>query len=516
MAKTNLDAIIRREDFEVIGNQTATNLFNNISITSLTSGLFYPFVRKPDFQRETNEWDGKKILEFIESFINGELIPAIILWRNNTGLYFVIDGAHRLSALLSWINDDYGDGEISKKFYGDSITEEQKEIAEKTRKLINKKIGKYLDLIEVVKHDNPNPKELQKAMNLGAYSIDVQWVNGDAKKAERSFFKINQQPSKIDPTEYKILESRKKGNCIAARAIIRAGQGHKYWSEFSAEKQADIQNISKEIHEILFNPTLKTPVKTLDIPIGGKLVSAQTLPLILEFVNMVNKISPNFSTELDDDMSGESTLQYLKNARKLAWRINSVHPSSLGLHPIIYFYTIDGKHKPASFYFTVALVIELERRNKLNDFVNVRETFEKFLIEYDYLIQQIARKYRSAFAAIPHVVELYVLLIENLKNNNDLIFILNDIIKSEKFKYLILNKSEQDDKEAYSNFTTETKSEVFIKEAIKKGLKCKLCNGFIHRNSISIDHINRREDGGLGVADNGQLSHPYCNTTLKN
>ncbi|MDM1514748.1 hypothetical protein HX055_18740, partial [Myroides odoratimimus] len=186
--------------------------------------------------------------------------------------------------------------------------------------------------------ENPSQKDLQKAMNLGAYSIDVQWVNGDAKKAERSFFKINQQPSKIDPTEYKILESRKKGTCIAARAIIRAGQGHKYWSDFSADKQADIQNISREINEILFNPTLKTPVKTLDIPIGGKLTSAQTLPLILEFVNMVNKIGPNFSTELDDDATGDSTLQYLKNARKIAWRINSVHPSSLGLHPIIYFY----------------------------------------------------------------------------------------------------------------------------------------------------------------------------------
>lgn len=83
-------------------------MFNNISITSITSGLFYPFLRKPDFQRETNEWDAKKIAEFIESFINGELIPAIILWRNNAGLYFDIDGAHRLSALISWIKDDYG------------------------------------------------------------------------------------------------------------------------------------------------------------------------------------------------------------------------------------------------------------------------------------------------------------------------------------------------------------------------------------------------------------------------
>jgi hypothetical protein len=121
MAKVNLDAIIPREDFEVIGNQNSTNLFNSISIASFTGGLFYPFLRKPDFQRETNEWEAKKICDFIESYINGELIPAIILWRNNTGLYFVIDGAHRLSALISWIKDDYGDGEISKKFYNELV-----------------------------------------------------------------------------------------------------------------------------------------------------------------------------------------------------------------------------------------------------------------------------------------------------------------------------------------------------------------------------------------------------------
>lgn len=515
MAKVNLDAIIPREDFEVIGTQNSTNLFNSISISNFTGGFFYPFLRKPDFQRETNEWDAKKILEFIESYINGELIPAIILWRNNSGLYFVIDGAHRLSALISWIKDDYGDGEISKKFYGDSINDEHREIAEKTRKLINKKIGKYLDIINAPNDEKPNENLIQKAKNLGAYSIQVQWVDGDAKKAEKSFFKINQQPSKIDPTELKILESRKKGNCIAARAIIRGGQGHKYWSDFSAEVQADIQKISKEIHEIIYNPILKTPVKTLDIPLGGKLVSAQSLPLILEFINMTNNIGPNFSETLNDDIDGSETIKYLKNARKLAWRINSVHPSSLGLHPIVYFYSNEGKHKPASFYFTLALVKELDKKNKFNDFIEVRGRFEEFLLNYDYIIQQITRKYRGAYAAIPHVVEFYIEMINRLKGKDNIYSIIEEIIKLPKYNHLTLSATIEE-KDIFSNFTTESKSEVFIKEALKNGLKCAICNGYIHKNSITIDHIQRKEDGGKGNADNGQITHPYCNTTYKN
>jgi len=47
-------------------------------------------------------------------------------------------------------------------------------------------------------------------------------------KAEKSFFKINQQQANINPTEILLLKSRKEPNCIGARAIIRSGTGHKY------------------------------------------------------------------------------------------------------------------------------------------------------------------------------------------------------------------------------------------------------------------------------------------------
>lgn len=66
------------------------------------------------------------MVELVKSFIEGELIPAIILWRSSGNYIFVIDGSHRLSALASWINDDYGDGPISMEYYGGEIPEEQK------------------------------------------------------------------------------------------------------------------------------------------------------------------------------------------------------------------------------------------------------------------------------------------------------------------------------------------------------------------------------------------------------
>ena len=345
----------------------------------------------------------------------------------------------------------------------------------------------------------------------------MQWVVGDAKKAENSFFKINQKASKIDPTELKLLESRKKPNCISARAIIRAGKGHKYWSNFNAENQNTIQKLANEINKIFFTPQLKTPVKTMDIPIGGKISSAQTLPLILEFINQVNYIPTDFKESLEDDKDGDQTINCLRNARKMAWRINSVHSSSLGLHPIVYFYSKEGKYKTGSFYAITNLILQLIKKNKLNDFTTAREEFEKFLIEFDYISTQINRKMRSALKGLPFVSEFYLQMIDFINSGKNYRESVQEIIKTTKFNYIIIEESNSNETSFYHrNFDNNSKSAVFISEALQKGVKCKICNGYIHRNSMTIDHIERREDGGLGNPDNGQLAHPYCNSTFKN
>ncbi len=94
--QVSLDALIPREAFEVQGQQSQ-NIGRNIPMISVRdlepNSFFYPFLRKPDFQRETNEWDAEKICGFIESFLDGDLIPAVILWRSSSSYYFVIDGS---------------------------------------------------------------------------------------------------------------------------------------------------------------------------------------------------------------------------------------------------------------------------------------------------------------------------------------------------------------------------------------------------------------------------------------
>ncbi|HCN33912.1 MAG TPA: hypothetical protein DIS99_04315, partial [Acinetobacter johnsonii] len=322
MSKVNLDALIPREDFEIEEVTQAGTKKNTISIEDLKSdSFFFLNLRKPDFQRETNEWDGRKICQLLESFLDGELIPALILWRSSGGYVFVIDGAHRLSSLAAWINDDYGNGKISKLFFDGVISEEQQNLHEKTKKIIDEAVGSYEDFkLALSRPDKVREDVVKRSKNLASLAIQLQWVEGNAEKAENSFFKINQQAAPIDKTELKLIESRKNANSIAARAIIRSGTGHKYWSKFESNIQSEITELAKDVHKLFFLPKLETPVRTLDIPIAGKLTMASALPLVLDFINITNGLDKQFT----EDKTGEETISVLKKSLKVLQTINSI------------------------------------------------------------------------------------------------------------------------------------------------------------------------------------------------
>jgi hypothetical protein len=276
-----------------------------------------------------------------------------------------------------------------------------------------------------------------------------------------------------------------------------------------------VQNLAAEINEILFAPRLQTPVKTLDLPVGGKLYGSQPLPLILDFVNIVNNLGST-NKGIEDDTNGEVTLKILKEARRIAHRLNSNHRSSLGLHPAVYFYYQEGRHKPASFFAVVDFVMKLDRQSKINDFIDIRSTFEEFILKYDYLIQQIHRKYRSTQKSYPHISKLFLEIVSALKIGKTIEESIQEIVSSNEFSYLALQNTPQQSESISKNFSTNQKSAIYMRDALQAAPICKICGGLIHRNSISIDHVQRKQDGGLATLENGQLTHPYCNTGYKN
>ena len=509
----NLDALIPREDFEIADVQDQAQAMQTIQIRDLEKdSFFYSVIRKPDFQRETNEWGMGKISDFVRSFLDGDLIPAIILWRGGANI-FVIDGAHRLSALIAWVQDDYGDGLISKLFYSGTIPEEQLRAAERTRRSIKTALGTYRDHKDAIQHPDKFPAEtVARARRLASLPLQLQWVTGDATKAESSFFKINQQAAPIDKTELRLLQSRNKPNALAARAIIRAGTGHKYWSRFATEVKNEIEQQAKEINELLFTPALKTPIKTLDLPVAGKGYSSQTLPLVFELVNITNNMP---SDDIPNDQDGKATIAHLKNCRRILNRISGTHASSLGLHPVVYFYSNTGRYQPTAFFGIVEFIKSLEKSDDFKSFTSVRRQLEEFLLKYKMLPNQVTLKHGSGLKGYQPMAELFSVILESCLAGRTHEGTIAALSTHPRLNYLQPQENESDENVS-AKFNTGAKSAAFLRDATKDPLRCGICGGLIHFNSISIDHIKRREDGGLGTVDNAQLSHPFCNTTVKN
>ena len=511
MAKVNLDALIPREDFEVDAGAATTNLADRLKVSELVKGhgFFYSSLKKPDFQRETSDWDRAKITSFIQSFLEGDLIPSIILWQ--AGQYtFVIDGAHRLSALISWVNDDYGDGFISQAFFNHEIDAEQKKLSEQTRRHVDREIGSYKNLMDAIANPSQaNPNILAKANTLGFLSLQLQWVTGSSAKAENSFFTINQKATPISETEISLLRARRKPYAMASRAILRPGTGHKFWKGFEEEQQREVESLAKELNEHLFTPEIKTPIKTLDLPLAGKGYSSRSLPLIFDLVKLANNVA---GVVVEEDVSGGATIQYLKNTLRIIRRITTTHASSLGLHPAVYFYSEKGRYQPTAFMAWIEIIKEFQMKSYFDKFTEAREALEAILIENKFLTNQVTVKYGSGLKGYKHLKGLYLRMFELVCDGKGS----SDCAKTLKSEFPFLNFDYKGDRPQGADFNRNTKSEVFLSSALDAVHKCKICNGYIHTKSITVDHLKRKQDGGLGVEENGQIAHPYCNSTYKN
>lgn len=241
------------------------------------------------------------MVTLIESFLDGELIPAVILWGPKSHI-FVIDGAHRLSALLSWVLNDYGDGPLSYQYFGGIIPEGQRALARKARNEVETRIGLFSHFTDQISNGREvtDPKVSARVGNFIRRGIQVQWIYGDADKAESSFFKINTQGSIHDPVEERILRNRRKAPAVAARSVVRAATGHQYWSKYSPEVQKTIETKSASIHRSLFSPEINTPIKSIDLPVGGAASVTDALDLLISLSEIVDPSSRPIESYQDE------------------------------------------------------------------------------------------------------------------------------------------------------------------------------------------------------------------------
>ncbi len=508
VAHVNLDALIPREDFEVVSNQEGNEPPPAIKISDLEpKAFFYNALRKPDFQRETAEWTPDRVCGLVATFIEGGLIPGVILWRNKD-LLFVIDGSHRLSALIAWVHDDYGSGDRSQLFFGYDVPAEQSKIARRTKELIEQRYGSYQDHKDLL--ENPErygPDLISRARRFGSLALNLQWVRGDAKSAETSFIRINQQAAIIQPKELAFIEGRRKPNTIAARAIVRRATGHQYWSQFPENERNSIRDIATDIHRMIFEPPISYPIKKLDLPAGGPVYSSTALPMVYDFVEKCTGApSP------EPDTSGKRTVECLQRTKRVMQSLLSNHSSSLGLHPAVYFYSWTGKQQPILFLAIADLIIDFERTNKLGWFIEQRGRLESFLIEHRSLLNQLIRKFGTKESGQAHLRRFYdTILKEVATGKSD-----NGIVEALRVEHSYLQPEESPyDAGIPSRYSRQARSGLILRDLLPHTPKCAICGGLIPSQSISVDHKERREDGGLATVENAQLTHPYCNSGYK-
>jgi HNH endonuclease len=144
----------------------------------------------------------------------------------------------------------------------------------------------------------------------------------------------------------------------------------------------------------------------------------------------------------------------------------------------------------------------------------VRAKFEQFVLDNKSFSNQVTVKIGSGAKGFQRLKNLYTRVFEELTNNRDSAEILELFRKDKEFSFL--TPDERLVEGSSSQFSRETKSATFLRDAINGAPRCSICKSLLHFNSIQIDHVVRREDGGLGVLENAQLAHPFCNSTVKN
>jgi len=508
--------MIPREDFAIEEQPYSLDLMSDFPIRHLEmEAPVRKLLRKPDFQRETNHWTPEQVAMLIESFVDSEVIPSLILWKAPRYI-FVIDGGHRLSALRAWMENDYGDNPISQAFYSADISTSQKEIAVRTRRIVESRVGRYADLIKMVDSSTASDKDRRRAQVLATRALALQWISGDAGVAESSFFKINSQGTPLDDTEKLLITNRTKPIAIGARAILRAGKGHKYWSSFTSECIQSVEEVTKEFYERVFKPEASEPLKTLELPLGGSVSPVDALALLIEFLTIAGtrEDKGKIIGEYAEDKSGSQTVVVLKNSLEVLNRMVGNRPASLGLHPAVYFYNEKGKYIRFLFLGIAAVIQEKLRNNDsafFKKFTAVRNRLEKFLIENKSLIGMILQNL-SKGTRVSKMKDLFEYLVKQLQEEG------KEIKAEEAIAYLGLRGRILDVNATQTShqISDDTKTMVYVKEAIKNAIRCPICGGILDpAKSVSYDHIEPKRVGGTGDYTNVQLAHPYCNSAFK-
>lgn len=518
--QVNLDALIKREPMD---SATDSSVLGHDPLFKLEelhhSKMYFRLLRKPDFQRETANWSPSMIEEFVRTFLDNGLIPAIIIWHSKaTNNVFVIDGAHRVSALIAWVNDDYGAGEISNKAWDHAVPPAQAKLHKETKRLIDEGIGSYAQLYDFglnpEKTDDPVKRRRGKA--IATMQLYIQKVEGDADVAEGSFYKINSNSVAIDDTELDMIRARRKPNAIAVRALLSKGKGFKYWEGFGNAKE--IEKAAAKGFDLLFGETFDFGPSSPDLPRAGQPYSSDAFKMVLDLVNMFNGVTPSMwshkaksksskgkktvpaATPLPDDTDGSTTLKFLQtiidNAQIALGGPDC--PGSLGLDQGVYAYGGTGRVHSAAYLASLLFAKDLGQNKQMTDFSVVRKDFEDFLVRHKVFLNILSGTRGGRTKPLQPILQMYREVLRMMLDGERS----DDKIVAQLQSHPILSDLTTpvppEGDTTRKKFSKSVVSTKLVQETLAGRRPCTVCGARLPPYCRSKDHETKQAEGGLG------------------
>lgn len=560
--KVYLDHLVERENLRYRRSEEQLNEYTQDKQTTLRLGDLTAqrgkYLRKPDFQRATWAWTPKECVSLLESIINYQVVPSIIMWSSpQNGYDYILDGGHRVSVVLAWLNDDWGEK------HANSYIEDEEQInliqaaSREVRQLVRAKIGDisaYKDAEESlarVVRDRKSPGEVldeitfqrglfYQSLLKGDIAFHVLWVRGDFKIAEQSFLKINKSGRQLSDWETTLVENR---NSSFARAVMSVASGNTaphYWPEEAPKgpNQAELEQNIRYIHEgvrylqtALFQPSYRSQIQTLQQPF-----MVSSIPDRPRYIAELLTITEGFRGQEPEtqkllkrnpDAEPEEIItdgwKLVSKAVDIFEHLNgpSNQPKSMAIVPALYFYNDAGRYVRSLLYGFIYWMFQGSDEDILNRkrlFSAYRGGFEQIIrTNKSEIVTAISRKTGSGPEVTVKTGRFYNSVLDLLIQFD------GDIVSqsfADQYELLMAEYVTGDDPGSGSGrsrqvsraFTDRQKSTAILARILDKQIACDICGGMLDpEGSIQHDHIAEYAQGGKTVPANQRIVHPFCN-----
>lgn len=509
-------------------------------------------LRKPDFQRATAAWTPEDCVSLLEVVLAEGIVPSVIMWQSPDKCWYVLDGGHRVSVVLAWLGDDWGD-KLSPDVYMDKELEDKyKEAAKRVRKLLKEKgictFAEYSEASEVYENaqnaydgegsdnvfgiDNEIAKRglLYRAID-STIGFPLQWVGGDYKNAENSFLNINKSGRKLTDWERRLVENRNSSLARIVMSLNHTPSAQYCWPNKQPQRSTILDYVT-QLHKLLFEPPYDSKFQTVEQPL---LVESRTEPdkkpaYIAELLTIVKGEKgqePQTEKLLKSDRSA-TELELLKNGEKvLRESIDicthltgaSTQPQSLSLVPALYFYADSGKHMRSLLYgFVYWLFYGKEEAHVFARkllFSAHRQAFEQILTERrKSVVNALSRKVGSGSEVTGQMAKYYNRLLNLLIKHNSDITSIGFITEYDEYVSRITKEDTSSRSSRGKNrvFTNTQKAAITRLSLLESLPLCPICGGKLNPSQgKQFDHTLEYSKGGATVTENGRLTHPFCN-----